>query len=79
MCVDNYVAHLQWDTNAFLQGIQGAIESFRNNMTEIDEEGKKHPKTSRGMGYLINLIEDEMKAREIIYAHESRKKIERSD
>jgi hypothetical protein len=76
MCVDIYLSRLQWDTNAFLQGIQASIESFRNNMTEVDEEGKKHPKTSRGMGYLIGLIEEEMKAREIIYAHEARKKLE---
>ena len=76
MCVDVYAARLQWDTNAMLQGIQQAIERFRNGMLEFDEGDKRFlPRTSLGVKVLVNLIEEEMKTREIIYAHEARKQI----
>ena len=74
--MDVYLARLQWDTNAMLQGIQQAIESFRNQMLEVDAETQKYvPKTSPGVKVLIDLIENEMRTRQIIYEHETRKKI----
>ena len=79
-CIDLYMARLQWDTNALLEGNQQAVESFRNGMLEMDTEERRFlPRTSMGVKILVNLIEEEMKAREIVYAHEQRKQIERSD
>ena len=74
MCIDVYMAQLHWDINAFLAGIQRAIESFRNNMTEATESGNL-PKTSRGLAHLINIFEKEIENRNLIYAHETRKKL----
>ena len=73
-CLDLWLLTVNWDANKLLEGTNQAIESFRNNMTETTEFGD-YPKASRGLRYLINFIEEEMKTRQIIYAHETRKKL----
>lgn len=73
-CLDLWMLTVNWDANKLLEGVNQVIESFRNNMTETTEDGN-YPKASRGLRYLINYIEEEMKARQIIYAHETRKKL----
>jgi hypothetical protein len=45
-CVDLFHARLQLSTNQLLEGNQQAIESFRNNMTEIGVDGVAMPKVN---------------------------------
>jgi hypothetical protein len=73
-CLDIWMLTVNWDTNKLLEGVAQAIESFRNNMTEVTEGGS-FPKTSRGMAHLINMVEKQMENRDLIAAHEMRKKL----
>jgi hypothetical protein len=45
-CVDIFQSRLQMSTNQLLEGNQQAIESFRNNMTEVGVDGVSRPKVN---------------------------------
>ena len=53
MCLDLYMAHLQYDTNRLLEGNQQATESFRNNMST--PEG---PKPDPAVLHLVHVMEE---------------------
>jgi hypothetical protein len=44
MCVDLWTFRLLFDACGLLEGNQQAIESFRNNMSTVDEAGRGMPK-----------------------------------
>ncbi len=63
-CVDLWMFKLHWDANCLLEGNQQAVESFRNGMVEVDNNGKVQPKPDPATILLINLIKD-MQQRQI--------------
>jgi len=65
-CLDLYRARLHWHTNALLEGNQQATESFRNNMTEIGQDGKGRPKPDPAVMALIGVLDDMQKCRKMI-------------
>jgi len=50
-CLDHWTAKLQYDTNVLLEGVQQAVETFRNNAT-IDGSPKPDPAVKEFMQIL---------------------------
>lgn len=57
-CISEWSFEFQWATMGLLEGNQQAVESFRNGMLQIDNNGKAEPKPDPVTIILLNLIKD---------------------
>jgi len=57
-CIELYKVRLLYANNCLLEGNQQAIESFRNGMVVLDNNGKPQPKNAPATVALFNLLEN---------------------
>lgn len=80
LCLDLWMFKLAWHNNKLTEGNQQAVEKFRNAMCEVDpndpyNDNKAKPKADNAMIRLVDLLEEEKKARQVIIEHEIKKQI----
>lgn len=55
-CVDLWIFRLAFDACGLLEGNQQAIESFRNNMTVVDESGRGVPRPDPALAAVVGML-----------------------
>lgn len=55
-CIDLWQFDFQWAALGVMEGTQAAIETFRNNMTDIDETGRGVPKPNPAELALFKIV-----------------------
>jgi hypothetical protein len=77
-CIDRWQFDFSVSTLGVLEGNQQAIESFRNGMLNVDQEGTVHPKPDPAVLTLIQMVHDQIKKQNIIKDYEERKMINKA-
>lgn len=60
-CISEWSFEFEWAMMGLLEGNQQAVESFRNGMIEVDNNGKVQPKADPAIVLLLNFIKDTQK------------------
>jgi hypothetical protein len=77
MCIDMWQFDFAFSTLAALEGNQQAIETFRNGMVMVDQQGVTHPKPDPGVLSLLKMVHDQIKKQDIIQEYEEQKLLDK--
>ena len=78
-CLDLWGHEFQWAMLGLLEGNQQSVESFRNGMVELDNNGEPRPKPDQAILALFTLFNQLQEKQRIIFEHETKKQLDKGD